>query len=629
MLEELRKWFFSRSIRFKIIGAYIVSIVLIGIVGYSYYIVGNIRSLNIEAEEYKEKLIDSHKNTVRSTVNIAISGIEKYYEAFKNGEYSEDTAKKKAIKFVNSIRYNIGKNISIYDYVWINTIDGIMILDPPKPSLNGKNVWDLKDKNGVYPFREMTRVIEAQGGGFVSYCWPKLGEDSNICYPKVSYVGYFYPWRWVVGSGFYLDDINKTIEAFKKRREREILLTTLHSILIGVSITILATIAFMLIITDVVGHLKKMGELSKKLVEEEISPELKLPYKGSDELGMLIKNLNRFVDENYKLFLFKKTIEDDIDVNAVYKRIFDLIKDEFGIKQFNVFEINNSKNAMKQVSVYGNEKMMCKQDILIDCTLCRATRTAKEVNSFLEKEVCLSFLYGKEKNHICIPLMVGGSVGGVVQLVFDEKQKTRDIHSKVKRLKIFLKEAAPVVEAKRLLGQLKESTMRDPLTGLYNRRFLDEFAQTFAAGIKRRNTSAGILMCDIDFFKQVNDVYGHNVGDEVLKSVVGAIKKSIRESDLAIRYGGEEFLILLNDVDDDLALDIAERIRSEVEQTEITVQGNILKKTLSIGVSIFPKDSKNLWQCIKFSDVAMYKAKESGRNRVVRFEPSMWTEDGY
>ncbi|WP_022671078.1 diguanylate cyclase [Hippea alviniae] len=629
MFDEFKRWFFSRSIRFKIIGAYLVSIALIGMVGYSYYVLVNIRSINREAEIYKARLINSQKDTVRSIVNIAIDGIEKYYESFKKGEYSEDVAKRKAIEFVNSIRYNVGKNISNYDYVWINTLDGIMILDPPKPSLNGKSVWDFKDKNGVYVFREMARIIKAQGGGFVSYCWPKLGEDSKVCYPKISYVGYFYPWRWVVGSGFYLDDIDRVVKDYKIRKEKDMLITTLNSVLMGAGITVIAAVVFMIIVSTITSHLRRMGELSKKLVEEEISPELKLPYKGSDELGVLVENFNRFVDESYKLLLFKKTIEDDLDVNAVYKRIFDLIKDEFGIKQFNIFEVNNSKNAMKQISVYGDEKMMCKQDMLIDCTLCRAARTAKEVNSFLEKEVCLSFLYSKEKNHICLPLMVGGSVGSVVQLVFDDKEKNDELCTKVKRLKVFLKEAAPVIEAKRLLSQLKESTMRDPLTGLYNRRFLDEFAQTFAAGVKRRNTNAGILMCDIDFFKQVNDVYGHNVGDEVLKGVVKAITKSIRESDLAIRFGGEEFLILLNDVDDEMALDVAERIRSEVERTEIVVQGNILKKTLSIGVSIFPEDSKNLWQCIKFSDVAMYKAKQSGRNRVVRFEPSMWTEENY
>jgi diguanylate cyclase (GGDEF)-like protein len=225
--------------------------------------------------------------------------------------------------------------------------------------------------------------------------------------------------------------------------------------------------------------------------------------------------------------------------------------------------------------------------------------------------------------------MIGGGVGSVAQLVFDKDADYDSIKIKIKKIKRFLMEASPVIEAKRLLSRLKESTMRDPLTGLYNRRFLDEFAPTFSAAVKRRNAQAGILMCDIDFFKQVNDIYGHNIGDRVLKAVVGAILKAIREADIAIRFGGEEFLILLQDTDEKTANNIAERIRKNVESTEIFTSGNIIKKTISIGYSIFPKDSENLWQCIKYSDVAMYKAKTTGRNKVVRFEPSMWESEEY
>ncbi|WP_025270731.1 diguanylate cyclase [Hippea sp. KM1] len=629
-MRQLKEWFFSRSIKFKVLASFLVSVVLIGVVGYSYYIVSNIKYIKRETEIYRNRLEENQKNMVRNIVNIALDGIDKYYEAYRKGELTEEQAMRKSIDFVNSIRYNIGKNLNLYDYVWINTLDGIMVLDPPKPQLNGKNVWDLKDRNGVYVFREMARVIKTQGGGFVSYCWPKLGSSSNgkECYPKVSYVGYFYPWKWIVGSGFYLDDVDKAVDDYLKRKEKDMLITTLNSLLTGGFISIIAGFVFFFIVSCITNRLREVGELSKKLAEEEISPQLKLPYKGSDELGVLVKNFNDFIDESYKLMMFKKTIEEDVDVNAVYRRLFDLLRDDFGIRRFNVYEVNNSKSSMKQVVVYGTEKMECKQDILLSCNLCRAVRTAKEVDSFVEKNVCLSFT-SHDKNHVCIPLLVGGTVGSVVQLIFDEKEKTEAIEKKIKRIKIFLKEAAPVIEAKRLLSQLKESTMRDPLTGLYNRRFLDEFAATFSATIKRRNTQAGILMCDIDFFKQVNDVYGHNVGDEVLRGVVRAISKSIRESDIAVRYGGEEFLVLLQDVNDKTAFEIAERIRRDVEKTEITVQGNIIRKTLSIGISIFPKDSKNLWQCIKFSDVAMYKAKEAGRNRVVRFEPDMWTEENY
>ena len=110
-------------------------------------------------------------------------------------------------------------------------------------------------------------------------------------------------------------------------------------------------------------------------------------------------------------------------------------------------------------------------------------------------------------------------------------------------------------------------------------------------------------MCDLDYFKQVNDTYGHNAGDIVLKETSRVISQSIRASDIVIRFGGEEFLAVLLDVG----------------------EGQRLK--ISLGVSEFPADTGTLWSCIKFADVALYRAKEDGRNRSVRFTPDMWKEE--
>jgi len=164
---------------------------------------------------------------------------------------------------------------------------------------------------------------------------------------------------------------------------------------------------------------------------------------------------------------------------------------------------------------------------------------------------------------------------------------------------------------------------------LYNRRFLEETANGMSAAIMRRGTNMGLLMCDLDFFKEVNDRYGHDVGDIVLKETAECIKKSVRSSDMIIRFGGEEFLVLLMDVGYDYSMDIAEKIRVAVEQKKIQTIGGFLQKTISIGISEFPKDTQGLWEAIKFADVALYKAKEAGRNKVVRFIPDMWTEERF
>jgi diguanylate cyclase (GGDEF)-like protein len=192
---------------------------------------------------------------------------------------------------------------------------------------------------------------------------------------------------------------------------------------------------------------------------------------------------------------------------------------------------------------------------------------------------------------------------------------------------VYLREAAPVLEAKRLMEHLRESSLRDAMTGLYNRRFLEEYTTTLVATSQRRQSPFSVLMLDLDYFKQVNDTFGHEAGDKVLKTLAETLVKSVRTSDMVIRYGGEEFLIVLLDTGAELAMNVAEKIRAKVEETKVSLPGTMLQKTISIGVSEFPADTDTFWQVVKFADVALYEAKSQGRNRVIRFIPSMWTTE--
>jgi diguanylate cyclase (GGDEF)-like protein len=193
-------------------------------------------------------------------------------------------------------------------------------------------------------------------------------------------------------------------------------------------------------------------------------------------------------------------------------------------------------------------------------------------------------------------------------------------------LSVYLRDTAPVLEVRRLMDTLKESSLRDPMTGLNNRRFLEEYIDTLTANARRKQVNMSILMLDLDHFKMVNDTYGHDAGDAVLKALSSVIKISVRASDIVIRYGGEEFMVVLQETSGEEAEQVAEKIRSSVEMMQINHSGIVLQKTISIGLSDFPGDSNTFWQAVKFADVALYHAKESGRNRVIRFDPSMWTD---
>jgi len=150
------------------------------------------------------------------------------------------------------------------------------------------------------------------------------------------------------------------------------------------------------------------------------------------------------------------------------------------------------------------------------------------------------------------------------------------------------------------------------------------------ANAKRKNEKIAFLMIDMDYFKKVNDTYGHKAGDIVLKKLSKILTDGVRESDIVIRYGGEEFLILLQNVTDiNAAKQVAEKIRQAVENTEIQTEEANIKKTISIGISIFPDQCDKGWECIKYADLALYEAKRTGRNKVVLFNEKLIAENQY
>lgn len=371
----------------------------------------------------------------------------------------------------------------------------------------------------------------------------------------------------------------------------------------------------------------------KALSSGEIDLTKKLDVASKDELGALSGEFNRLMDTIGKVTSFKKIIEEDESIEDIYMRIGRIFIDDLGFDNCVIYEVSNSKNNMKIVYPPEAEgvELHCKRDIQLDCELCRVKRTGHTVSSADYPNICKYYTEPANDIHYCIPIMVGGNVGGVVQFVCGKRGMCdiADIQKKISRARQYITEAQPVLEAKRLMKTLKESTVKDALTGLYNRRFLEESFENLVAGVLRRGTTLGLLMCDLDFFKQTNDVYGHDVGDMVLKEAAGNIRKSVRTSDLVIRFGGEEFLVLLIDTKPGDSFKVAEKIRETIEESKIKIAGGFIQKTISIGVSEFPTDTQNFWEAIKFADVALYKAKEMGRNRVLKFVMDMWAEEKY
>ncbi len=366
--------------------------------------------------------------------------------------------------------------------------------------------------------------------------------------------------------------------------------------------------------------LSSIGESVARLTD-------RTPHPGENQLGATID----MVDGLTRAAHFKQAIEEDETKAENHLRLARTLESEFDIRTYSLYEMVPNRNHIVPLFVDGVAEAACRwcdPQIMVRAEGCRARRTGHRVDGVINPGICYAFQPPPEQadyRHICLPVIQSGAVGNVLQLVVPPGEDQR-ITNLIPFINVYLRESAPVLETKKLMETLKESSLRDPMTGLNNRRFLEEYVETLIANSQRRKSALAILMLDLDFFKMVNDTYGHDAGDAVIKALAKVLRQSVRASDLVIRYGGEEFLIVLLDTPAHDADAVAEKIRASVEGMEIQAGSVVLRKTISIGVADFPRDSDTFWQAVKFADVALYQAKETGRNRVIRFEPAMWSD---
>ena len=163
--------------------------------------------------------------------------------------------------------------------------------------------------------------------------------------------------------------------------------------------------------------------------------------------------------------------------------------------------------------------------------------------------------------------------------------------------------------------ELKTASRVDGLTGLFNRRYWQERFDEMHKLCVRRDKPSTALMLDIDHFKRINDTYGHQAGDKVIKMLAALIKRCVRETDIAGRYGGEEFAIILNDSTVDDAKAVAERIRQLAQRLVVEHEGESISFTVSLGLAQFSPDFKGAMAWLECADQALYEAKENGRNQ--------------
>lgn len=335
-----------------------------------------------------------------------------------------------------------------------------------------------------------------------------------------------------------------------------------------------------------------------------------------------LSNAGLIIQELSDVYKFKKTIELDYTKDAIYERFVYIIKEKFGFDHFALYEVDKISKERKLIHI-TDHKSFCLPIADSNAMECRAYRTASDVYSTDFPNICSNC--ADDKEYSCIPFNINDDLALILSFSAKSSESIERMNLSISSIKNYFEAAKAVIESRTLMDKLRDSSLRDGATRLYNRRFLEEFIDKSSEQALRSNITYAILMIDIDYFKMVNDTYGHDAGDVVIKSLAEILQASIRKADLAIRYGGEEFLVLLYNTTPEGAVQVAEKIRKCFNEKKFQFGSDTVQKTLSIGISHFPTQADSIWKVIKFADLALYEGKHTGRNRVIEFEERMFT----
>ena len=324
------------------------------------------------------------------------------------------------------------------------------------------------------------------------------------------------------------------------------------------------------------------------------------------------------IEDISEIYHYKKTIENDLTIDDIYHRLILVLKDKLEIDCFIIFETDLIKDERKTIYTTNGAIACCdlKQNIK---ELCRAERINSIVASENFPEICRVAKCKADENYICIPFYVNEQKNIAIHIISKSQDELNNLKYKIGIIKKYLEETKPILESKILMEALKEKNLTDSLTGLYNRKYLDEIVEKQLALDVKNGSIYAIMFLDIDYFKMVNDTYGHDVGDDILRKLAITMKKSIGANETLVRYGGEEFLILMKNATQESTKKLADKINADFSKIIFNYGGDSFSKTVSIGYSFFPTDTDQFWKCIKYADISLYEAKATGRNKVVKF----------
>jgi len=313
-------------------------------------------------------------------------------------------------------------------------------------------------------------------------------------------------------------------------------------------------------------------------------------------------------------------------VEEAYRMSQNALPDILGLRPGVLFILNSSRDLAESVATWNN---CSTTEPLFHPDDCWALRRGKPYGGPGSPLPCSHVRVSGGTNYLCVPLIAQGETLGVLyvedktSVLASSPQAVQFEQATLNRRANAVAERVSLALANLNLRELlRNQSIRDPLTGLYNRRYLEESLNRELQRAKRAGRNLSVVMLDLDHFKRFNDTFGHQVGDILLKEVAGVIKNRVRAGDLACRYGGEEFSLIIAEVDTDGARKCTVDIREAIKHISLHNRGQMLGTiTISAGIATYPAHAYKSEDLIRAADEALYQAKKAGRDRILVCEP--------
>jgi diguanylate cyclase (GGDEF)-like protein/PAS domain S-box-containing protein len=311
------------------------------------------------------------------------------------------------------------------------------------------------------------------------------------------------------------------------------------------------------------------------------------------------------------------------DLNDVFSVVAGMAPEIFPELRGAVLLLNSSRDFLEMAISWAECRLPAQIFPVHDCWALR-TGHPHLVAAGDTSAQCGHVLPGRY-SYFCLPLLSLGESAGVLHFqTIDSEELSEPL---ILFGSMFADQVGLSIANLRLREALRNQSIRDPLTGLFNRRYLEETLEREVRRATRAQQTLGVLMLDLDHFKNFNDTYGHEAGDTVLRETAVLLTRSVRAEDIVCRFGGEEFVIILPTADLDAARARAERICSKLREVTVLHQGRSVGKiTVSVGVAALPRHGVTPSLLLDAADGALYRAKREGRDRVVNAEPTAAAE---